>query len=146
MIKQILISILFLFTNLALADNLEYNLTDAINQGDLEQAKELIAKGADVNKEQEPFKQTPIIIAPLRGKAFVKLLLENGADINAKDQDNTTALINACLYGNLEITKYLLSKGADISVINKDDMGVLEAAKLSENQELVDYIKSKMSK
>ncbi|MCW9012367.1 MAG: hypothetical protein OQL06_01190 [Gammaproteobacteria bacterium] len=74
-----------LFPGLMLADNLGYNLSDAISRGDLEHARELIAKGADVNQKQEPFDQTPIIIAPLQGIAFVRLLLESGADVNARD-------------------------------------------------------------
>jgi ankyrin repeat protein len=126
------------------ADNLGYNLSSAISRGDLQHARELIEKGADVNQKQEPFQQTPIIIAPLKGMEFVKLLLSSGADINAKDQDDNTALINACLYGELEIVKYLLLNGADIEVVNKDDMSVLDAAKLSENKQLIELIKNKI--
>lgn len=128
------------------ADDLEYNLTDAISRGDFEYASELIKKGADVNKKQEPFNQAPIVMASLRGMEFIELLIENGADVNSKDQDNTTALINACLYGNTEAAKYLISKGADIKAVNKDDLGVLEAAELSENKRLIRFIKLEIAK
>jgi len=147
--KKIILLFIILYsfiTNTLLADDLEYNLTDAINRSDFEQASELIKKGADVNKKIEPFNQTPIIIASLRGTQFVRLLVDNGANINARDQDNTTALINACLYGNTEAAIFLISKGADIHAKNNDDMTVLEAAKISENKYLISYVKSKGAK
>jgi len=109
--RKLLFFLIFtLNSHLSLAGNLEYNLSEAISQSDIEQARELIAQGADVNKKQEPFKQPPLIIAPLQGLEFVKLLVENGAKVNAQDQDNNTALINACLYGDIEIAKYLRSR------------------------------------
>ena len=135
--------IIILYSSLILADNLEYNLSEAITQGDIEQAKELIAQGADVNKKQEPFQQPPIVFAPLTGMEFVTLLVENGANVNAKDQDNNTALMNACLYGKIEIAAYLISKGADINASNNDDLTILEAARISKNLELIELIKSK---
>ena len=134
------------FTNTLVADDLEYNLTDAIKRNDFEQATELIKKGANVNKKVEPFNQAPIIIASLRGTEFVRLLVDNGANINSRDQDNTTALINACLYGNTEAAIFLISKGADIHAKNNDDMTVLEAAKISGNKYLISYVKSKGAK
>ncbi|VAW70448.1 hypothetical protein MNBD_GAMMA09-2140 [hydrothermal vent metagenome] len=134
--------LLCFITNLSLADDLEYNLTDAINRGDLQRAEKLIKKGADVNKKVPPFKQAPIVMAPLQGLVFVKLLVKNNADINSKDQDNTTALINACLYGKLDTVKFLIAEGADVHAINNDDMSTLEAAKLSENKILIQFIKS----
>jgi uncharacterized protein len=133
-----------LFSACIFADDLEYNLTDAINRGDFDYAENLIKQGADVNKTVEPFKQSPIIISPLRGIEFVELLIDNGADVNAKDQDNTTALINACLYGNAEVARYLLANGADIHLKNNDDMDALEAAEISENRRLIKLIKSKL--
>ncbi len=134
------------YANNILAGDLEYNLYDAVNRGDYDYTVELIAKGADVNEKQEPFNQSPIIMAPLRGIEFVELLVENGADVNSKDQDNTTALINACLYGNTEVVKYLISKGANLNAKNNDDISVLEAALISENKRLIRYIKSKYEK
>jgi ankyrin repeat protein len=123
------------------AGELEYDLFDALDRSDIEYAKELIQKGADVNIKQEPFKQTPIIIAPLRGIDFVKLLINSGANINAKDQDNNTALLNASLYGETAIVKLLVEKGADIYVVNNDGLSVLGAAEISKNNEIIVLIK-----
>ena len=126
--------------------SLEYDLFDALDRADIEYAKELINKGADVNVKQEPFKQTPIIIAPLRGMDFVKLMLENGADINAKDQDNNTALLNASLYGEVEIVKYLIRHGADVHVVNNDGISVLEASKIAKSDEITSILKANGAK
>ena len=133
-------SILLFLTLLTLnitAGELEYDLFDALDRADIKYAEELIKKGADVNLKQEPFKQTPIIIAPLRGIDFVILLLNSGANINARDQDNNTALINASLYGEAEIVKLLIKNGADIHVMNNDGLNAIEAAKVSKNQEII---------
>lgn len=133
---------LLLYFTLSLAGELEYDLFDALDRADIEYARALIKKGADVNIKQEPFKQTPIIIAPLRGMSFVKLMLENGADINAKDQDNNTALINASLYGETAIVQYLINHGADIHVINNDGLNALEAAIISKNNETIEILEA----
>ena len=133
---------LLLYLPLSLAGELEYDLFDALDRADIEYARALIKKGADVNIKQEPFKQTPIIIAPLRGMSFVKLMLENGADINAKDQDNNTALINASLYGETAIVQYLINHGADVHVINNDGLNALEAAIISKNNETIEILKA----
>lgn len=125
-----------------MAGDLEYNLFDALNRADFEYARELIAQGADVNQKQEPFKQTPIIIAPLRGMNFVTLLMQNGADVNARDQDNNTALINASLYGEVAIVKYLIAHKADIHVINNDGLNAFDAALLAQNNDIITLLKA----
>ncbi len=130
------------FSTPVFSGELEYDLFDALDRSDINYARELIKKGADVNIKQEPFKQTPIIIAPLRGLSFVKLMFESGADINAKDQDNNTALINASLYGEVEIVKYLISHEADIHVINNDGLNALKAAILSKKVEIIELLKA----
>jgi ankyrin repeat protein len=129
-------------SSFSIAGDLEYNLFEAINRSDFEYAKELIGEGADVNQKQEPFKQTPIIVAPLRGMNFVKLLMKNGADINVRDQDNNTALINASLYGEVAIVKHLIAHKADIHVINNDGLNAYDAALLADNKEIIAILKA----
>lgn len=131
---------LVLLSSLSEAGQLEYNLMEAVSSGDLEQMRELIDLGAEVNQKQPPFDQAPIIIAPLKGVEVVKLLLENAADVNAMDEAHNTALINAALYGNLDAVTLLLKNAADIKIVNKDGIDAIEAARISGNQQLLDLL------
>lgn len=131
---------LVLLSSLSAAGQLEYNLMEAVSSGDLEQMRELIDLGAEINQKQPPFNQTPIIIAPLQGVEIIKLLLENAAQVNAMDEAHNTALINAALYGNLDVVTLLLKNSADITIVNKDGIDAIEAARISGNQQLLDLL------
>jgi len=134
---------LVLLPSLSAAGQLEYNLMEAVSSGDLEQMRELIELGAEINQKQPPFNQAPIIVAPLQGVEVIKLLLENAADVNALDETHNTALINAALYGNLDAVSLLLKYAADITIVNKDGIDAIEAARISGNQQLLDLLLSR---
>jgi ankyrin repeat protein len=105
----------------------EYDRTPlmrAASRGDLTSAKELVAKGADVNAATAGG-YTSLMSAAFEGNAnMVKLLLENGAALNASDDHGLTALIEAAKqymdHGDV-IAEYvgtveaLLKVGADVS-------------------------------
>jgi ankyrin repeat protein len=60
------------------------SLHQAAADGDLEQVKESLSKGAGVN-ETDQRGLTPLHLAAMEGhKAVVELLLTKGADVNAK--------------------------------------------------------------
>ena len=60
-----------------------YNRTDVI--------KLLLYEGADVNRQNLLFKDTPLHLAARYNKTeAIQLLLDNGADVNLKNNDNKT--------------------------------------------------------
>jgi len=66
----------------------------AASTGNVEIAKALIAKGANVNaQDKSGWQLSPLMVASFSGRLdMVKLLLDKGADIELKNKDGNTAL------------------------------------------------------
>jgi len=86
--------------------------------GEIEQVKSLISKGADVNAKNGDG-WTPLQYAASRGhKEIVELLLAHDADVNIGGEGNMTAAEYAMQNNHMEIFQLLISKGADISPLH----------------------------
>lgn len=83
--------------------------------GDLERAKQALAKGAELERPGGTFDETPLMTAASHGQAeAVRLLLKHGANPNKK-VEGKTALYNAALHGgSLETVDALVAAGANI--------------------------------
>jgi len=94
-------------------------LYQAAADGDIEQVKNLIAQGADVNASEGHEKWTPwtpLLAAAGRGHAqVVKLLLENGAKVDVGDSMGFTPLHHAIFNEDEETLRMLISGGADVN-------------------------------
>ena len=74
-------------------------LMEAAKEGDLEGAKDLIRRGADL-EAKSPKGKTALHYAAANGRLqVVNLLLESGADANARDHEWHTPLMLAAIYG-----------------------------------------------
>ncbi len=85
----------------------------------LEEIKELLKKGADVEAKDKDGRTALMWAAISRKLDVVKCLVEHGADLEAKDEDGYTALVREAKYGNLGAVKCLVEQGADLEA--KDD-------------------------
>jgi len=130
------------------ADKSTKSLHQAAADGDIEQVKSLISKGADVN-EKDPGGKTALHCASEKGHTEVaKLLISQGAYVNAIGW-KMTPLHFAAMSGDKKTVELLLSKGADINA--KDRYGrtpLFEAMKSSAAgcKEVVKFLVSKGSK
>jgi ankyrin repeat protein len=89
-------------------------LIDAAKQGDVEQVKDLMRRGADVGARSEKGK-TALHYAAANGHVeVVKFLLTNGAEVDARDRDWHTPLMLAAIYGCNHTVQALISAGADV--------------------------------
>ena len=95
----------------------------------LEEIKELLKKGADLEaKDKDGI--TALIEAVSCGMLdVVKCLAEHGADLEAKDKYGNTALMKAAYKGQLDVVKCFVELGADLEAKDKDGRtALMEAA------------------
>ncbi|MDR0458226.1 MAG: ankyrin repeat domain-containing protein [Burkholderiaceae bacterium] len=131
---------------LAASPKLKIDETDANGQnalmmaawaGQLDIAKELVAKGAAVNKAG----WTPLHYAASKATdgevAMIRYLLLLGADINAGSPNGTTPLMMAAAYGSPDAVKLLIDSDADIGKRNQQDMTALDFAKRYERPDAI---------
>jgi ankyrin repeat protein len=90
-------------------------LHKAAEKGDIQEIKEVLSKGANVNA-LDGSGLTPLMYASYRGfKDAAELLIQSGADVNFKNRQGETALTKACGNNRLEMVRLLLAHGADVN-------------------------------
>lgn len=103
-------------------------------KGQLEVAKQLVKKGALINRVG----WTPLHYAcsgPDNGVAA--WLLKQGADINARSANGTTPLMMAARYGAMDLAEVLLKAGADVSLVNAQNLTAADFARAADRDALV---------
>jgi len=105
--------------------------------GQLELAKLLISRGADVNKPG----WAPLHYAATRGNLSVMvLLLDNHAYIDASSPNGTTPLMMAAFYGTPSAVKLLLEAGADPMLKNEQALTAIDFAHRNQRPESAEII------
>uniref|UniRef100_A0A8B9CL40 Myotrophin n=1 Tax=Anser brachyrhynchus TaxID=132585 RepID=A0A8B9CL40_9AVES len=99
----------------------------ALKNGDLDEVKDYVAKGEDVNRTLEGGRKPLHYAADCGQLEILEFLLLKGADINAPDKHNITPLLSAVYEGHVSCVKLLLSKGADKTVKGPDGLTAFEA-------------------
>src|SRR4028119_832519 len=95
------------------------SLIDAAIRGDAREIADALARGANVNAEEEEHQMTALQFAAAFGhESATRLLLESGADVNHIDQNMDTALGSAVSNSHQSIVRLLLAHGADVTVEN----------------------------
>ena len=116
---------------------LNRSLRKAVIDGNVNEVKDLIEAGANVNIKNE-FGTTILMEATTYDyREIVKMLLRAGADVNVKDVFGNTALIYAAYIGHTEIVKMLLEGGADVNAKDRDGNTALMKAAEEKNTEIV---------
>ncbi len=117
----------------------ESPLMMAALKGQLDMAKLLIAKGADVNKPG----WAPLHYAATGGHLdMMRLLLEEHAFIDAESPNGTTPLMMAASYGTPDAVKLLVEAGADLNMRNQQGMTALDFARRAERPDSVELIET----
>ena len=91
-------------------------MDEAAWKGQVEAARLLIERGADVRTRSVESGATPLHEAALKGHAeMVELLLEKGAEIGAKDASGATALDEALRFRHARVVEVLMAHGAGMA-------------------------------
>ncbi len=115
-------------------------LLDAVNTGDLQQARQLLAAGADP-KEQNRYGFSPLSIACTNGDGeAVKLLLAAGASPNTTLPGGESVLMTAARTGKPEPVDALLKAGADPNAVESHGQTALMWAAAEGNVEAVNLL------
>ncbi|MBA2960807.1 MULTISPECIES: ankyrin repeat domain-containing protein [Ramlibacter] len=115
----------------------ESPLMMAALKGQTEMVRQLIARGADVNKPG----WAPLHYAATSGQLeIMDLLLENHAFIDAESPNGTTPLMMAAMYGSTAGVKLLLDAGADTAMKNQLGMTASDFALRVGRQDAADLI------
>jgi hypothetical protein len=100
---------------------LNARLLEAARANRVDDASELIERGADVNAkdmtQQSAYLYATSEVGP--DPAMLELMLANGADVGAKDSYNGTGLIRAAHRGYPEIVERLLAAGIELDHVNR---------------------------
>ena len=120
----------------------ETPLMMAAIKGQLDLAKRLIARGADVNREG----WTPLhyaVSTPSEDGADLKiiaLLLEHHAYIDAASPNGSTPLMLAAQYGSRSAVQMLIKEGADPQAKNQQGQQAKDFAERAERDEVVQWL------
>jgi uncharacterized protein len=116
------------------------SLIDAARSGDLDQVRELVDAGADVNLPQADG-STPLLWAAYHSyPEMVTALLEAGADPDAANQFGITPLLQASRYGDTPVIRALLDGGAALQSKHPEGETLLMAAARSGSTEAVSLL------
>ena len=97
--------------------------------GDVEEARDLIARGINV-EEREEHQYTALILAAMCNYIdIVHELIRAGAALDVQDNTQRTALHHAVLNGRIDIVRELIRAGAALDVKNNEGMTALQVRK-----------------
>ena len=118
------------------------DLCIATMDGTIEEVRELLVAGADVNeKEVFPY-GVPLCNAVKQGhKEMVELLISNGAKLETKNFSDRTPLMLAIEGGHKEIVELLISKGVDLEAKDNGGNNSLDLAILREKKEIAEILR-----
>ena len=113
----------------------------AVERGNTEAVRLLIARGADVNDGGDQDMYLPLCVAARTGPLqMVKALLESGADVHLPMAHNYTPLHCAAGAGHVEIMKLLLEKGVNLNARTSQRQTALHRAAFGGKVEAVKFL------
>ncbi|WP_265024115.1 ankyrin repeat domain-containing protein [Wolbachia endosymbiont (group A) of Epagoge grotiana] len=110
-------------------------------EGQLNDTRSLVKKGADINAENI-FGRKPIHVAAENNNTnIIEFFLSKGMSIDDVDRYGRTPLYCASWNGHLGVVKYLVEKGADINAQDKGGKTSLDAATDQKHDDVIEYLK-----
>ena len=116
----------------------------AVEKGNLDIARLLLEKGADIHaKRTDDWKDSTLTLACSNGdEAMVKLLLNGGADVNSSNRRGP-AIVLAAEKGHTGVVKLLLAMGAKVTVKDWEGFTPRQVASRGGHEGVVDLLNGK---
>jgi uncharacterized protein len=112
----------------------------ACYRGQVDAAKLLVAKGADVNA-RSPEGSALQAACYTNNTELTTFLVKKGADIHVSGPDGNNTLMYAVLNQNEALVRLLVKKGADLSAKNKDGQTAYSLAMTQENTAIRELVR-----
>jgi ankyrin repeat protein len=116
----------------------------ALKDGQFEEARLLIEKGADFNAVNNKGWTALMLALRYEQPENAKLLVEKGADLTAADNKEWTALMLALRYEQPENAKLLIEKGTDVRISPNAGITPLMIAEQYNYNDIVDLLEQKI--
>ena len=106
---------------ISVVPDMEHPLAAACQDENIDEVKNLIARGAHVNAKEKYRGITPLFIAVENGgKAVVETLIRFGADVNARDSEGRTPLMLLDDDAEDGLIEFLVRNGADLDLTDNE--------------------------
>lgn len=115
-------------------------LMNVVKTGNLENTRETLAKGGDINAATPQGITALFLAAGMGHKELVKLLIEKGSNVNQMTPGKFTPLMQAALTGQTEIAGILLDAGADPAVKDISNKTATDYAAAYNHKETADFL------
>lgn len=108
----------------------DYKLYNGIKLSNIEQVKEAIEDGADINKIEgvSSNESNPINLSANSKEKITEYLINNGADVNYKDKSDISLLMSKAFNTDVHFCELLLKQGAKIDEGDKNGDTAIEYA------------------
>ena len=122
------------------ATKLDGEFNSALARLEFENARTLLAQGADINAKFDD-KITNLHWGAAGGRPdVIRFLLDHGAHLESRDTWDETPLMTAAKIGHLEATKILVEAGADPTARDIIGRTAVALAREAGHDEVVDYL------
>ncbi|WP_208730882.1 ankyrin repeat domain-containing protein [Leptospira bouyouniensis] len=122
--------------------SLELRLFQAVENGNLEEVKILLAQGASINAKDSLGNSSLIKAVDEEEMELTKFLIQKGANVNLRNTMGETALYRAVYRGNLDLVKLLVKAGAETKVKTVGGISISELAEERGEEGILKYLQS----
>ena len=123
---------------------MNYQIFDAIKQGEVTTVKELLKKDPNLLNIRDKDERTLLhVAARCINLDLIELLVSNGASVNVKDNNGVTPLHSVVYRGNIEAVELLISNGADVNIQHKSGGTPLHCAAYGGHKEVAELLLEK---
>lgn len=122
--------------------SLELRLFQAVDKGNLDEVKSLLAQGVSINAKDSLGNSSLIRAVDEEEMELTKFLIQKGANVNLRNTMGETALYRAVYRGNLELVKLLVKSGAETKAKTVGGVSISELAEERGEEGILKYLDS----